>query len=324
MAPFFVSGYFYKATEYGVMNLHLLRYELMKSVWLPVALVALFAAFLGGCATTSAVQQNLPIADPLDTRFEYEIELGKINEYLRQDLPAEQRGELLYRRGALYDAVGLRTLARVDFNQALEFTPRLANAYNYLGIHYIALEQYQYAYDALDSAIELSADHDYAYLNRGIAAYYDARWDLAQQDLLSYFEQEPMDPYRVLWLYLAEHELDAEQARADLATRREQLDDDEWAVQIIDVYLGRVKPENFLHSDMQGGAEEPEKATERLCEAYFYLGKLLQHEQEHEAAALYFKLARTTNVYEFVEHRFARLEMQRSLQLANSAQSSTD
>ena len=49
--------------------------------------------------------------------------------------------------------------------------------------------------------------------------------------------------------------------------------------------------------------------TERLCEAYFYLGKYSQILGEKNKAANYFKLALSTNVYEFVEHRYARLEL---------------
>lgn len=128
----------------------------------------LFVVGLSGCASQSALQHNLPIAEPAQVRFAYEIELGKLNEFLRQDLPAEQLGELLYRRGALYDALGLRTLARVDFNHALEYAPRLANAYNYLGIHYTVMGEYQYAYDAFDSVLELEPEHGYALLNRGL------------------------------------------------------------------------------------------------------------------------------------------------------------
>src|SRR5690606_1373154 len=113
--------------------------------------IVLFTVTLGtvGCAQTGSHNgeqplRNVPIPEPLEASFEYEIELGKLNEFLRQDLNSEQRSQLLYRRGALYDALGLRTLARVDFNHALEFDPRMADAYNYLGIHYTVLGEYDY------------------------------------------------------------------------------------------------------------------------------------------------------------------------------------
>ena len=49
--------------------------------------------------------------------------------------------------------------------------------------------------------------------------------------------------------------------------------------------------------------------TERLCEAYFYLGKYNQTLGYRGSAANFFKLALSTNVYEFVEHRYAKLEL---------------
>jgi len=56
---------------------------------------------------------------------------------------------------------------------------------------------------------------------------------------------------------------------------------------------------------------ESEKLTERLCEAYFYLGKYMQMEGEQLQAVNYFKLALMTNVYGFVEHRYASVELNR-------------
>jgi len=52
-----------------------------------------------------------------------------------------------------------------------------------------------------------------------------------------------------------------------------------------------------------------EALTERLCEAYFYLGKYSQLQGDVNAAINFFKLALSTNVYEFVEHRYAKLEL---------------
>jgi lipoprotein NlpI len=49
--------------------------------------------------------------------------------------------------------------------------------------------------------------------------------------------------------------------------------------------------------------------TDRLSEAYFYLGKYNQILANDNAAANFFKLSLSTNVYEFVEHRYAKLEL---------------
>ncbi|MDV6326541.1 lipoprotein NlpI [Idiomarina sp. PL1-037] len=266
-----------------------------------------------GCASQSSFNQlpdTVVLAEPERAEFRYEIELARIAQMLREDLTEEQRGELYYRRGALYDAVGLRTLARMDFTRALEYNPRLADAYNFLGIQYTQLEEFDYAYEAFDSAIELNPEHRYAYLNRGIAEYYDARTKLSQEDLEYHLEKEPDDPYRVIWLFLAEHENDAELAQESLAQNAEKLDKSDWGYQIVQLYTGKLSEEEFLQR-MTRNLGESEKLTERLCEAYFYLGKYMQMKGEQLQAVNYFKLALMTNVYGFVEHRYASVELTR-------------
>lgn len=268
---------------------------------------------LTGCASQSSFNQlpdTVVLAEPERAEFRYEIELARIGQMLREDLTKEQRGELYYRRGALYDAVGLRTLARMDFTRALEYNPRLADAYNFLGIQYTQLEEFDYAYEAFDSAIELNPEHRYAYLNRGIAEYYDARTELSQEDLEYHLEKEPDDPYRVIWLFLAEHENDIELAQQSLEQNAEKLDKADWGYQIVQLYAGKLSEEEFLQR-MTHNLGESEKLTERLCEAYFYLGKHMQMKGQQLQAVNYFKLALMTNVYGFVEHRYASVELTR-------------
>lgn len=55
----------------------------------------------------------------------------------------------------------------------------------------------------------------------------------------------------------------------------------------------------------------PQLLAERLCEVYFYLAKWHESQQQPEQALSYYKQVLATNVYEFVEHRYARLEMAR-------------
>ena len=49
--------------------------------------------------------------------------------------------------------------------------------------------------------------------------------------------------------------------------------------------------------------------AERLCEAYFYLGKLHLAQGKKALAESYFKLSMSNNVYDFIEHRYAMLEL---------------
>ena len=84
--------------------------------------------------------------------------------------------------------------------------------------------------------------------------------------------------------------------------------DNVWAKKIIQLYLGEISQQVFV-SQLTLGVSSNKALSERLCEAYFYLGKYSQLQGKNTSAANFFKLALSTNVYEFVEHRYAKLEL---------------
>jgi lipoprotein NlpI len=265
-----------------------------------------------GCLSTSPEQSvigDLIIAEPIAISYKNEIALARLTQVLqRAEISDGQRAELFYQRGVEYDKVGLRALARFDFNQALNLKPDMSDAYNFLGIHFTQLREFNQAYDAFDSAIELAPDHEYAYLNRGIALYYGGRPNLAADDFKVFRQYQQNDPYRLLWQYLADVELDQQKANQDLVVYAQQIDKGVWAKNVIKLYLGEMSQDTFI-AGMAKNVNSNEALTERLCEAYFYLGKYSQLQGNVNAAINFFKLALSTNVYEFVEHRYARLEL---------------
>ncbi|XQW83744.1 lipoprotein NlpI [Thalassotalea piscium] len=276
--------------------------------------IFIFGLILSSQACSSLSHQNsvagqLIIAEPVEVNYKSEIALARMTEVIqRADLTDSQRAQLFYDRGVIYDSVGLRSLARLDFNRALRLKPDLVDAYNFLGIHFTQLQEYTQAYDSLDSAIELDANHEFAYLNRGIALYYGGRPSLAIEDLKAFYQQRSDDPYRILWLYLAERELSSEEALINLAKRADNIPDQVWAKKIVNLYLGKITQDRFLTMLTQG-VETNKELSDRLCEAYFYLGKINQIAGNNQDAADFYKLALSTNVFEFVEHRYAKLEL---------------
>ena len=266
----------------------------------------------------SNVSGQLIIAEPVEVNYKSEIALARMSEVIqRADITDEQRAQLFYDRGVIYDSVGLRSLARLDFNRALRLKPDLVDAYNFLGIHFTQLQEYTQAYDSLDSAIELDAEHEFAYLNRGIALYYGGRPSLAVEDLKTFYQHRLDDPYRALWLFIAEREISNEKALVRLESRAENISDQVWAKQIINLYLGKISQNSFMRQ-LSNGVNTNKELSDRLCEAYFYLGKINQiNGNEHDAANFY-KLALSTNVFEFVEHRYAKLELDILRQSANN------
>ena len=284
---------------------------LLKSKLLIVSFVLCVqgcASLNGNNAESSSIGQ-LIIAEPATVNYKSEIAILRLSDViLRADITDEQRAQLFYDRGVIYDSVGLRSLARLDFNRALKLKPDLVDAYNFIGIQYTQLQEFNQAYDSFDSAIDLQPDHEYAYLNRGIALYYGGRPLLARDDFEAFHNGQLDDPYRVLWLYLAEYEINPEQAAKDLLMRSSQISDNTWAKSIIDLYLGKLSQGEFIQN-LTNNISTNKELSDRLCEAYFYLGKYSQINDQDGSAANFFKLALSTNVFEFVEHRYARLEL---------------
>lgn len=286
---------------------------------LPKALLVSGLLFAQGCTTTtpekSSVIGQLIIAEPHAISYKSEIALARLTQVLqRAEISDGQRAELFYQRGIEYDKVGLRALARFDFNQAVTLKPNMVDAYNFLGIHFTQLQEFNQAYDAFDSAIELAPDHEYAYLNRGIALYYGGRPSLASDDFQIFRQYQKNDPYRVLWQYLADLETNKQQAKQNLSQYAQLIDENIWAKNVINLYLGKMSQDTFINH-LADNVNSNQGLTERLCEAYFYLGKYSQMQGDSNSAINFFKLALSTNVYEFVEHRYAKLELDLMRQL---------
>ncbi|AOW78140.1 lipoprotein NlpI [Colwellia sp. PAMC 20917] len=278
-----------------------------------VALVIVISS-LQGCASSpendaSLAMNQLIIVEPLAINYKSEIAIARLTDVIqRAEITDAQRAELYYDRGVVYDSVGLRSLARLDFNRALRLKPDFVDAYNFLGIHFTQLQEFNQAYEAFDSAIDLAPEHEYAYLNRGIALYYGGRAELSIDDFSTFQQRKTNDPYRILWMYLAESAANNLNAQTSLKLAAEQVEESVWAKNIIQLYLGEITEQEFI-SQLSIGVNSNKALSERLCEAYFYLGKYYQLKDNNELAANFFKLALSTNVYEFVEHRYAKLEL---------------
>jgi lipoprotein NlpI len=286
--------------------------KLAQASLFPLLLLA--AAGLSGCVTTSTAQPGILVEQPLTPEpqpipYRTEIAIARINEIVTSaEVTDEQRARLFYDRGVMYDSVGLSALARFDFMRALRLKPDMADAYNFLGIHHTLSGDYESAYEAFDSALELEPDYQYVYLNRAIALQNDEKLDLALRDFRQFQQIKPEDPYRALWLYLAEIEISKQQADKTLAELLPKLDEKQWSRQIAAFYLGQISEQQLL-AVASDNVTEPKQLAEQLCEVYFYLAKWHALQNNPTQAIEYYKKTLSTNIYEFVEHRYARLEM---------------
>ncbi|GLP97008.1 lipoprotein NlpI [Paraferrimonas sedimenticola] len=276
---------------------------------------ALVALAISGCAATSSTTQNdedrlLPLVVPASINYKNELQLARLNEMLHSDeLDQNQRVRFMYERGVLYDRLGLRTMARLDFHQVVKIAPDLADAYNFIGIYFTQDREFSSAFEAFDAVLELAPEYDYAYLNRGIALYYADRVDLSVEDMTKFLEFQPADGYRALWLYLAESKKDEAAAMANLIENRKALDTNKWDAAIVDRVLGKINTDE-LFTLAKKDLTYPNQFAERMCEAYFYLGKLEQAKGNYKNAVNLFKLTLGTNVHDFVEYRYARIELE--------------
>ncbi|CPR14445.1 Lipoprotein nlpI precursor [Brenneria goodwinii] len=263
---------------------------------------------LAGCSNMDW-RKDAVLAIPLQPTLQQEVILARMEQILAsRALTDDERAQLLYERGVLYDSLGLRALARNDFSQALTIRPDMPEVFNYLGIYLTQAGNFDAAYEAFDSVLELDPTYNYARLNRGIALYYGGRYLLAQDDLLAFYRDDPNDPFRSLWLYLAEREINPETAKVALQKRYDGAQKGTWGWNIVEFYLDGIS-EKVLMTRLQEEATDNTSLAEHLSETDFYLGKHYLSLGDKNTALALFKLTVANNVHNFVEHRYALLEL---------------
>lgn len=269
---------------------------------------AAFLFLLIGCSNKEW-RTNQVLAIPLQPTLQQEVILARMEQILAsRSLTDDEYAQLLYERGVLYDSLGLRALARNDFSTALAIRPDIPEIFNFLGIYFTQAGNYDAAYEAFDSVLELDPTYNFARMNRGIALYYGGRYKLAQDDLLAYYQDDPNDPFRSLWLYLVEKEIDPQVAKANLSARYDKSEKGQWGWNIVEFYLGNINEDTLMERLKQNSMDNTSLA-EHLSETNFYLGKnYLSLGDKNNAVAL-FKLTVANNAHSFVEHRYALLEL---------------
>ena len=270
--------------------------------------------FLTGCVNRASdiiAPEKLPLAElNPQLRFEQEVMVVRLTQVLQEaKLSQAERAELLFERGVIYDSLGLWSLARYDFTQAVEYNPKMAAAYNYLGLYLLLEDDYDSAIDAFNAVLELDPNYDYTRLNRGLAFYYSGRYSEAERDLQKFYEADTTDPYRALWLYFNELEIESIDAKQKLVERSKNLSKEFWGTNIVSYFLGEFTLEQ-LRLKMNAQAEANTAAyAEILTETYFYLAKQTLKMNQVAEAVSFFRLAIANQVYNFVEYRFALFEL---------------
>jgi len=290
-----------------------MKLQLSKFVLLPLVL------FITACSSPShhkSVNSRdnntivaLPIATAVQVDYQDEVKLLRLNQLI-----AEHQGEpkekamLLYERGLIYDRMGLSAHSRYDFTQSINTDPAFSEPYNSLGVYLLLGQSYDEAFDAFDSAIELSDLIQFSYLHRAIGLYQVKRYPLASRDINKFYELDKNDPYRILWRYIIDSKIDDESALLALQNEEIASGDNRYAWSLIDVISGRTSESEFF-VNVTAGVKSNKELAERLCEAYFYLGQWHKQIGHLDKAIYYFKMTTTTNIHEFIEYKYALMEL---------------
>lgn len=246
-------------------------------------------------------------------REQYQMLITQFTQALgKENLTHEQKAQILYQLGIIYDRLGLDITARNMFLSSLIEVPDYAQAYNFLGIYLASSERFSEAYDAYDSVIELDHEEKYAYFNRGIALYYGDRAKLAISDLEKFYSFDHNDPFRMAWLYIAERKAFGEDyALENLTKRRAKVNKNiAWGLEVLDFFAGKLSSGELIQSIKDAKIDRVEKAR-RLCEAYFYMAKEAAFDGKFKRAYDLFHLCAATNVTGYLEYRYALMEIAR-------------
>ncbi|WP_048695268.1 lipoprotein NlpI [Catenovulum maritimum] len=270
----------------------------------------LLCVFVVGCSQHHRAKfEDFPLANYKIDHAEKQLAIKRFSTILlKRELTQEQTAEILFRRGLLYQQVGLFHLAFFDLLKTIKLKPDFVEAYNLLGVYYVNQQEYEQAYNAFDTVIELDDKHEFAYFNRALALFYNDRADLALIDFKQFYGFNSEDGYRLIWLYFAKLANQTEEESLTFLNQKSDQITDNWTRLLVQLFQHKITPEKLIESAALNN-KDINQYNERLCEAYFYIAKYLQQQNQIAKARFYFTAAISTQVYEFVEYKYAKLEL---------------
>ena len=277
----------------------------MKLFNLRIVCLLIAVILLSGCSSSP-----LLLAVPEQVSYNDELKIAQISQQLSQkNIDTVTRMQLIFERGIVYDSLGFKAFAQIDFSTLLGYSADIPDIYNFLGTYALREGDFDVALMSFNTTLEIDPAYAYAYLNRAITLYRTGHYQSANRDALQFYQYDVNEPIRLLWLYLIENEIDKKTALNMLQDRYNRLNDKSiYSSHIVAFYLGKIN-ESKLMQNLQQGVESNRQLAERLCEAYFYLGKYYQSKGDNERAKMLFKYALANNIYNFVEHQQALYEM---------------
>lgn len=231
---------------------------------------------------------------------------------------SQEKSELFYNIGAIYDDLGMETMARFMYMNSVVQNPNYYRPYEVLGPYFYRDGKVGDAVDSLDAALTLNKakDDPYIYLHRGIIMYYTGHYKYAFEDMMEFYKAEPDDPYKMMCLYFASEKYHGREFADNLLKsyyvdlhklKSKALEN--WGFNFIKLYLNKMT-EDEIFADIQKVKADDDLFQEHLCEAYYYIGQLKRLQGNDKLAYDYFKLCQAAKKFGFLEHRLAIYEMQ--------------
>jgi lipoprotein NlpI len=219
--------------------------------------------------------------------------------------------KVLNNRGAAYMYKGDNDRAIKDYDRAIMLNPDYFIAIKNRGAAYVNKGDYDRALLDYNRALEINPQHPFALQTRGILHFFTGDYQDALQDETSAMMADPSDGYSVIWLYLAQSRAQSpggQAAQAQLADNASKLKSTGWPGPVIDVYLGKGKPDGLV---ALGKASNPKYGVDRECEANFYLGERALLKGNKDEAEREFRAAVATGAKTNFEFRGAQVELER-------------
>jgi lipoprotein NlpI len=204
------------------------------------------------------------------------------------------------------------TRAIADYSAAIQRDPGFAPAYNNRGFCRCFLDDYDHALADLSRVMELDPMSSNPYSIRGHVQRRKGDYDRAVADYSRAVELDPDDEYARIWLLLTLRRVPEALAtgyREDFRTlvrTRKSLK----FIRTVSKYLlgmGGLTEKGVLDEARRG--KNQQEVRDRLCEAYFYLGKERSLKGDRVGAEEFFGKTLETAVYDFDEYQEAKAEL---------------
>ena len=170
--------------------------------------------------------------------------------------------------------------------------------------------KYDGTIETLKEAVKLVPENEEIMMMLAMTTFYGGYYKEAAELFRKSHELNPDDLYAPIWRYISEkcilppiQGLQPEQAFANFA---DMLQGNEWPIPIIRFYSGKITEKECLKA-----AEDKDKKreNEKMCEAYYFIGKFLLISGKKQDAEKLFKKCIECNITDFREHKAALQEL---------------